>query len=89
MMMPKKISQLRQFDFSDLAALVVLLVFVDVWCRLDLVLTLVDLVVGFLEGLVLVVFVFFAVVGIEIPFLELNTYAYYNIYEWKVGDRML
>lgn len=45
--------------------------------------------VGFLEGLVLVVFVFFAVVGIEIPFLELNTYAYYNIYERKVGDRML
>lgn len=77
MMVPKKISQLRQFDFSDLAVLVVVVALY----RLDLVLTLVDLVVGFLEGLVLVVFVFFAVVGIEIPFLELNTYAYYNIYE--------
>lgn len=77
MMMPKKISQLRQFDLSDLAVLVVVVALY----RLDLVLTLVDLAVGFLEGLVLVVFVFFAVVGIEIPFLELNTYAYYNIYE--------
>lgn len=84
-MMPKKISQLRQFDLLDLAVLVVVVALY----RLDLVLTLVDLAVGFLEGLVLVVFVFFAVVGIEIPFLELNTYAYYNIYEWKVGDRML
>lgn len=77
MMMPKKISQLRQFDFSDLAVLVVVVALY----RLDLVLTLVDLAVGFLEGLVLVVFVFFAVVGIEILFLELNTCAYYNIYE--------
>ncbi len=77
MMMPKKISQLRQFDLSDLAVLVVVVALY----RLDLVLTLVDLAVGFLEGLVLAVFVFFAVVGIEIPFLELNTYAYYNIYE--------
>lgn len=85
MMMPKKISQLRQFDLLDLAVLVVVVALY----RLDLVLTLVDLAVGFLEGLVLVVFVFFAVVGIEIPFLELNTYAYYNIYERKVGDRML
>lgn len=85
MMMPKKISQLRQFDLLDLAVLVVVVALY----RLDLVLTLVDLAVGFLEGLVLVVFVFFAVVGIEIPFLELNTYAYYNIYEWEVGDRML
>ena len=85
MMVPKKISQLRQFDFSDLAVLVVVVALY----RLALVLTLVDLAVGFLEGLVLVVFVFFAVVGIEIPFLELNTYAYYNIYERKVGDRML
>lgn len=76
-MMPKKISQLRQFDLLDLAVLVVVVALY----RLDLVLTLVDLAVGFLEGLVLVVFVFFAVVGIEIPFLELNTYAYYNIYE--------
>lgn len=84
-MMPKKISQLRQFDLLDLAVLVVVVALY----RLDLVLTLVDLAVGFLEGLVLVVFVFFAVVGIEIPFLELNTYAYYNIYERKVGDRML
>lgn len=68
MMMPKKISQLRQFDLLDLAVLVVVVALY----RLDLVLTLVDLAVGFLEGLVLVVFVFFAVVGIEIPFFRIK-----------------
>lgn len=71
MMIPKKISQPRQLDFSTLVDLAE--AFTVLYC-FGLTLVPAGFIAGFLAGLALVVlvdFVFFAVVGIEIiPFLD-------------------